>query len=151
MRETEFRGKDRTGAMNHDWFYGSLDLTTDSDFPKIICKDRFGNTMFIDADKETIGQYTERKDKNDKKIFDGDIINWYGELLVIKYGKYTRVEESNKFGESFRDVDTFGWFGERQGKYRKGQGIDLHIITSGENIGNIYDNPELLEEGEEDE
>ena len=143
-REIEFRAKDRTGIMNFDWFYGSLDLTTNKEFPKIICKDRFGNTMFIDTDKETIGQYTGLKDKNGKKIFEGDIVK----LTETNYNyEWTAVVEfGNPNGEYVwgwnlkpitKDVecnlDILCW-------------VEMPIGATCEVIGNIYDNPELIGE-----
>ena len=100
--------------------------------------------MVYDIMQDTLGQYTGLKDKNGKKIFEGDIIDWYGEPYIIKYGEYIVTRASNVMGENFKDDKTFGWYGEIQREYKKGRGIDLSIVCYGEVVGNIYDNPELL-------
>ena len=73
MKKRLFRGKDRTGILNKDWLYGMLD-SLDEDFPRIIYKDRWGNRIIADVDKESVGQFTGLTDKNIKDIFEGDIL-----------------------------------------------------------------------------
>ena len=82
---------------------------------------------------ETIGQYTGLKDENGEEIYEGDIVFIQGveRLLDIK-GK---VEYSDTFAQ-FIITNTGNIVHEAEplGDYE-----DLEVI------GNIYDNPELLE------
>ena len=131
MRDIKFRGKD----YNNKWRYGDL----------VQEKWGQGKAIMIKKDKtawsvleETIGQYTGLKDKNGKEIYEGDIIFIKGEtkLLDIK-GK---VEYSNILAQ-FIITNTGNIVNEAEplGDYEE---EDI------EKIGNVYDNPELLEKGE---
>lgn len=83
---------------------------------------------------ETIGQYTGRTDKNGKKIFEGDILSspdgtfentGMGHVLLYK-GMWTSF-----YGQDALGRDCFD---------------ELHAVCSTrEVVGNIHDNPELLE------
>ena len=128
MRDLSFRGKDSTGAMNNDWFYGSLDTTFNEDFPRIICKDRWENTMLITVDGETVGQYTGLKDKNGRKIFEGDIVKVY-----LAYKTIVCIVKWEDCSYVLQDIKIQDY------KYSMGKSFELEVI------GNIYDNPELLE------
>ena len=154
MREILFRGK-RTD--NGEWVYG--DLIQNVDCLKI--REQEKSTKKIaksyEVDLETVGQFTGLLDKNGKKIFEGDIIR-YAELY--EYNCY--IESLDNF-EAYDNVD-FGdiWtvdevvYGIKIGY----PAFDLNrhdfevnglseLNESGnyfyEVIGNIYDNPELLE------
>lgn len=118
MRKILFRGK---RAETQEWVEG--DLLIDS------CKDvsmRSNHcTLYYDIIPETVGQYTGLTDKNGKKIFEGDIVkNEYGYigLIVMKACSYYIEWQSGNFSN------------------------DLYVFADSlEVIGNIHDNPELLE------
>lgn len=131
MREILFRGKDFSGVINHNWCFGSLD-TTENDRTIIIYSDRFGNKCRIFVDPSTIGEYTGLKDKNGKRIFEGDILRraYHPEEDVIiewhdgrfKFRKRNKPKDCGY--ESLCCVQNT---------------VDYLKV-----IGNIHDNPELL-------
>ena len=121
MREILFRGKDFSGVINHNWCFGSLD-TTENDRTIIIYFDRFGNKCRIFVDPSTIGEYTGLKDKNGKKVFEGDILK--AEIWWEQGGCYPHTETC--FIEA-----TF-------------PNMYKNYFEKFEVVGNIYDNPELL-------
>lgn len=124
MREILFRGKDFSGVINHSWCFGSLD-TTEDDRAIIIYLDRFENKCQIFVNPETVGQYTGLKDKNGTKIFEGDIVLLKGDEEPYQVA----FDEScfQVYGNSICYV------------------MDNFYDHDIEVIGNIYDNPELLE------
>ena len=73
---------------------------------------------------ETVGQYTGLKDKNGKKVFEGDICDCYGDIGVIEFD-----EEDSMFIYTYAEnVSTnFGCL----------YGTELEVI------GNVHDNPEI--------
>jgi uncharacterized phage protein (TIGR01671 family) len=81
-------------------------------------------------------QFTGLKDKNGKEIYEGDIVRVYAthkRLIPINFMIFEVVYE----GASFRIV--------RRGNYEF-LGIVASYPNSLEVLGNIYENPELLEE-----
>ena len=134
-REIKFRAKRKYIGK---WVCGNLLLWSDSS-ASIIMETAEGHKEY-DVDPDTVGQYTGLKDRNGKEIYEGDILllsdkNTYQELVVVEQGPYGWVFYNPKTVLRFKD----GSYTYRAVEnYRRLFGI-------GEVIGNIHDNPELLE------
>lgn len=91
-------------------------------------------------------QYTGLLDKNGKEIFEGDIVK-AGEanMPIDRYPDYHQVCQV-KFGEG--EVNGSEWPVDVLGFYLEPHRFKVPNITEAklEVIGNIYENPELLEE-----
>ena len=113
----------------------NLDTITDENFNKIV-------KSYIDYDYKLISmeQSTGLRDKNGKLIYEGDIIS-----VKIKTQDAFNVEEY--YSENYKGEIIFkeGEFAIRVIDTKK-QPISLYYYANGcEIIGNIYENPELLE------
>lgn len=124
-REILFRGKhihamDSNEHLNGTWVYGYL-----SDENYIYGKSLEGEFLI---DENTICQYTGLTDKNGKKIFENDIVQagWYNGTVEYEDGCFVIKWNNIKF-------------------LRKDLGYWANL-DGFQTIGNIYDNPELLEE-----
>ena len=129
MREILFRGK-RTD--NGKWIYGNYcyaELIDKSGYEDLIIEQPAdGETRRVIP--ETVGQYTGLKDKNGKKIFEGDIVRdeQSGYNYFIKwFPEYTCFALANKNGHIEFGCDELEIF------------LDDLVVS-----GNIHDNPELL-------
>ena len=91
-------------------------------------------TVTYDFDSKTVCQYTGLTDKNGRKIFEGDIVEVTEGSLDCDNGKGNVI-----FYEGLWYVD-----GEPQNSLYDLRNIGDHEV---EVIGNIFDNPELLEGG----
>ena len=145
MREIEFRGK---RIDNSEWIYGWLRQTGHQNIEKsngqyirtekyYQIQDEKYNSQFVD--ETTIGQYTGLKDKNKKKMYEGDII----EIKV--YDSFAKQCISTK-----KCVIEFknGIFGVMFTKAQELTAFVHFTNTTFEVIGNIYENKELLSEVE---
>lgn len=97
---------------------------------------KFGETNFMSFDEIELMKSTGLKDKNGKEIFEGDIVTNGSEIVDIKYhqtlGFYTIIDGRESFFGNSISIEGFEEDVE-----------EFSEIT--EIIGNIYENPELLE------
>ncbi len=137
-REILFRGK---RLDNRAWAYGYLVKR-----PSAIQMPGYGGPWYIwkppaDPDDfggyynvapDTVGQYTGMTDKRGTKIFEGDL---------LKYTlKYTGCEDDSPYRVFW---DDFAWY--VQCETRKSERLGISLPEDWEIIGNIYENPEILE------
>lgn len=142
MREILFRGK---RIDNSQLVYGSLDCRPDGKF-YIICYKNIDNgiirTNEYRVKPDSVGQYTGLTDKNGKKIFEGDI------LAIKFYPRYSmRVSWDGKpdaVAKVFWDFSAFRLRAKNDVDIRYADFCDICFQETGI-IGNIHDNPELLE------
>ena len=165
IREVIFRGK-RTD--NGKWECG--DLLSPNEFnaiPHIVYiayLNEYGDIGEISTPviPETVGQYTGLTDKNGVRIFEGDIFKFDDEVWESSYTscgtEYDSFAVENYGVVGFdEDMARFDFI-----KYKFSENsveADLHenhtidfseFVCELEVIGNIHDNPELLEGGEGD-
>ena len=138
-REILFRGK-RTdnGEWVEGWVTSQFKKHTEGELLTRIQSNVFGVGEHL-VDTETVGQYTGLTDKNGKKIFEGDIIICKKEIC----GNF--IDSCVEIGFVEMKHGAFGLH-RKQGYYRPFK--DWLEDYEYEIIGNIHDNPELLEVSE---
>ena len=145
MREILFRGKRLQGGEWVEGYFFKSDINKKEresgkatmiftpDCDTFIMVPECHNSFMVVSD--TVGQYTGLKDKNGKRIFEGDIcrntrtgeivsVKWHGTMAGYVWNKRRADGFLFDFGELFRACDKY------------------------EVIGNIHDNPEMLKGGE---
>jgi uncharacterized phage protein (TIGR01671 family) len=135
MREIIFRGKSVEPFFEKEWRYGNLIIRKDLGV-KMIIMDNVGYCNGIDPD--TIGQYTGTNDKNGVKIFEGDIVK-----LVVGYQEPEKTNYG-KFVITWYDYDG-GFILSPETDEDEGAGYLNYGSDCYEVVGNIHDNPEMLE------
>ena len=157
MREILFRGK-RNGyadQRDRDWLEGSLLVGDNGEYE--ICYGTPRVRIIYSVIPQTVGQFTGLTDKNGKKIFEGDIFKFKDEAWSSYYTscgtEYDSWEVENYGVVGF--CDDSGRFDFVRYKFNENSvEADLHennsiafadFVGELEIIGNIYDNPELLE------
>lgn len=141
MRNIKFRGipaENNTSYFEDEEFvYGYLVINDGSyyillDVLDNIKRDDYAVYM-IKVKQETLGQYTGLKDKSGKEIYEKDVVKvftskeWRIGKIIYEHSGFTIDVTNNK-------------------ELEYGRTAILENLT--EVIGNIYDNPELLEKGE---
>ena len=131
IREVIFRGK-RTD--NGEWIEGSLLGIDWCDKPSTYSiAPNTPVSVFYSVIPETVGQYTGLTDKNGVRIFEGDIVHCVSKIdsadmvIIFECGQFRMI-----LAEKYHEYQT------NVGYY------DINCFAK-EVIGNIHDNPELME------
>ena len=86
------------------------------------------------VDRNTVWQYTGLKDKNRKEIYEGDILKFSEvDTAIVQWNEKYAYFMVKPIQDYYFDSDVLG------------HAIEYSKV---EVIGNIYDNPELLKEGD---
>lgn len=131
MREILFRGK----RLDDDkWVTGYYTGPVGLDMSHEICDINSPVGSRVDVDPDTVGQYTGLTDMNGTKIFEGDVLRFYsdytdefmGDPCIARYGEFNCTCCEGVYGWYFEGGDI--------------RDHDVYVV-----IGNIHDNPELME------
>lgn len=136
MRTIKFRCK-----HYGKWYYGNIICRSNKtgDGSIVVIHNGIDNDNWIPLYEEeycTIGQFTGLRDKNGKEIYEGDIVRF---PTSVNEGKYRSIGYIgfHQLSASFRIITKSSDLG-------LGNRCGVHEITI-EVIGNIHDNPELLQ------
>jgi uncharacterized phage protein (TIGR01671 family) len=152
MREIEFRGHDLDTKR---WYYGSYArLERTSPYPMSHTpeednerheREQVDHYIFftemndwgletkklrVTVDRKSVGQYIGLKDKNGRKIYEGDVIHWGSANWFIQYGIKKGVTSAGYYAVSANKKETFCCFSD--------------MMKGREVLGNTYENADLL-------
>lgn len=124
MRTIKFRGK---SILTDEWFYGDLVHSADKKRTAILVNDKDSYDE-CEVVSETIGQFTSLYDCDGKEIFEGDILDFNGLTVEVRFvrGAFALLVNGNLDDELYGDCRT-----------------DLFAKV----IGNVYENPDIMKGG----
>nr|WP_319218465.1 YopX family protein [uncultured Trichococcus sp.] len=131
MNDIKFRGN----GLKGEWKYGLLTFM----FSQYAIVDPIDENSVHLIDKKTVGQYTRIKGAGDRRIYDGDIVRL--RERTINGTDITHICRVYQKGNGM-------WMAEGHPEHNRSYRTRLPLFPyrhKAEVIGNVYDNPELLE------
>ena len=124
MRTIKFRGK---SILTDEYFFGDLVHSADKKRTAILVNDKDSYDE-CEVVPETIGQFTSLYDCDGKEIFEGDILDFNGLTVEVRFvrGAFALLVNGNLDEELYGDCRT-----------------DLFAKV----IGNVYENPDIMKGG----
>lgn len=124
MRTIKFRGK---SILYDEWLYGDLVHLADNKRFGILINDKYSYDE-CEVVPDTVGQFIGLYDCNGKEIYEGDILDFNGLTVEVRFvrGAFAFLVNGYLDDELYGDCRT-----------------DLFAKV----IGNVYENPELLKGG----
>lgn len=125
-REILFRGRDSDGVWHSGSliidYYGNYNIWTPSEHGKI-----YGGLYLVG--KDTVDQYTGKKDRNGVLIFENDLVGFAGArklvaMVVFKNSQWMLL--NNRISPPYRST------------------LHNHMFSLLEVVGNVHNNPELI-------
>ena len=141
MRQIKFRGRGIAGDHKGEWGYG--DLSHGRTITIWLEEKHYGHGFEVDP--ATVGQYTGLTDKDGREIYEGDIVE------CVSWNEYFSSPETGGVMEPFRRRMTVEF---RNGGFKMVEPMPepmkdnvWDIIYNGDImvVGNIHDNPELMD------
>ena len=143
MREILFKGK---LLGTGEWSYGNLVVKQNGIF--LTTPDETPIGKYGQVDPSTAGQYTGWNDKNNVRIFEGDVVA----ILCGEQRFLGRVEFSERGFWAFVPLSKEDFFLQSEDLADIDPSLDLHHLAFESEdydgvivVGNIHDNPDLLE------
>lgn len=129
MREIKFRGKTKRGEWVVGFYWSNL--LGNHFIKKVVDERNYFITEDVEIVAETVGQFIGLLDKNGKEIYEGDICRW----------KFKRPwkEECHVSEVIWRELNGAWRLNTAGDTTKMRQDIQYEVI------GNIHENPELLE------
>lgn len=123
-RVIKFRGK---RLANDEWCYGSLLIWADGECTILEKSDSSNAVWKREINPDTVGQFTGLQDVDGKEIYEGDIMRevYTGYTFQVVYDAPEFCIKANDYGYRF-----------------------LNRVENFEVVGNVFDNPELMEGGQ---
>ncbi|MFT9039485.1 YopX family protein [Schleiferilactobacillus harbinensis] len=126
-REIKFRGWRRKYQC---WEYGYLIECPAPELNEIVEVNKSGGRIIAAVERDSIGQYTGLHDKNGREIYEGDVVD-----IGLKGQDGKLVLSPVIYGEHIA-----GYVLDNGGK-----GIWQRLTEDCKVIGNVFENPEILE------